>query len=107
MEEIKCEDCCNSLDLFPDYASSGLWCSKCGIGVGDPHEDFPDIPERIFREIEFWNQMWDMASSYEDYNISAIEDEITLYGYRLAEKLSRYIPCEFLPLNSKLDKKNK
>ena len=38
-------------------------------------------------------------------NIPAIEDEITLWGLKLAEKLNRYVPCEFDFENSKLDKK--
>ena len=101
----ECKNCCTSLKLFPDYASSSLWCSKCGVGVGNPHLTFPNVPENIFEEINFWNNMWDIASSYKEYNIPAIEDEITLWGLKLAEKLNRYVPCEFDFENSKLDKK--
>lgn len=92
------------LVIFPDYTSSGIWCS-CGLGLGDPKEEL-ELPHGLIDLIDFWNTYWEMASD-EDCNISLdyAQKEINRIGNILSSMVwEQGIPCEFLEDRSKINR---
>jgi len=95
--------------LFPDYTSSGIWCS-CGLGSGNPEEVLP-LSNDLIKLVQFWNDYWDMASERmslkENRNniegIKYIEKEIINIGRILREQIADIIPCELLEDRCKLN----
>ena len=91
-----------NLLLFPDYASSGLWCS-CGLGLGDPKEEL-NLPYEIIDLVDLWNSYWEamdedaMESGRNDYS----QNQIINTGRILAKMISRHISCEFVEERSRI-----
>lgn len=82
---------CKELLLFPDYSSTGLWCS-CGLGLGNP-EDVLDIPERLIKLVDLWNHYWELTTPNHKGNQNPFLPEIIMVGEYIAEEISKYIPC--------------
>ena len=88
--------------LFPDYASSGLWCS-CGLGIGNPQDGIP-LPYQIIELVDLWNSYWEaMDEDAKETGINEYaEKQIINTGRILCEMISDIIPCEFLEERSTL-----
>ncbi len=86
--------------LFPDYASSGLWCS-CGLGLGNPEDVLPNVPVGIIELIDLWNSYWESCDNDGIKNEYA-QNQIISTGRTLANMVSEYIPCQFLDERCKL-----
>jgi hypothetical protein len=95
------------LVLFPDYTSSGIWCS-CGLGLGNPKDEL-NLSDTIVDLIQFWNDYWDMAStgvsnkSIDKEATENLEKEIINIGRILMDKVAKFIPCELLEERCKLN----
>lgn len=102
-----CDVCKQSIEIIPDFASSGVWCSHCGICHGNPKETFPDIPSELFDRVEFWNDVWVMASSNPLYATEKIESWIIEMGEDLSYTLNEYIHCLYFSKKSRIFKNSK
>lgn len=90
--------------LFPDYASSGLWCS-CGLSIANPIEDL-FVPRNIIELVDLWNSYWEACDNDGIKNEYAI-NQIISTGRILREMISEYIPCEFLEERCKFTERYK
>lgn len=80
------------LQLFPDYSSSGIWCS-CGLGISDPLEE-TNIPYHIVELVDGWNLLWEHMSMYpENISVENVEKKIISIGRILANQISKYTSC--------------
>jgi len=93
------------IELYPDFASSGMWCKRCGVNFSNPKKDFEKIPVGLINLVEIWNDYWDDVSSTVAKNsifLEQIQDRINSAGYFLANEISQYYPCEFNEEKSKI-----
>ena len=89
--------CCEQnviLKLMPEYASTGIWCSNCGVGFMRPLEDLSKLPKGLVLLIEGWNLLWSFGY---DKRIT-IDSEYLYYliekmGIELVEQVNQYYEC--------------
>jgi hypothetical protein len=101
----KCHVCKKELNirLMPDFTSSGMWCSECGVCFANPKETFPFIPKGLVDLIQGWNDFWDLCScNYSQINITYHNELIQSMGIELAKQLSVYCDCWFDETCSKI-----
>jgi len=103
----RCHVCKKELviELYPDFASSGMWCKQCGINFANPKKDFKEIPLGLIYLVEIWNDYWDDVSSNirkDSLFLEQIQEGINVAGYYLANAISQYYPCEFAEEKSKI-----
>ena len=53
----------NKIKLMPDYSSTGVWCSNCGLGIMNVKREYPLLPQDLIDSIEGWNMLWDLAQN--------------------------------------------
>jgi hypothetical protein len=93
------------IEIYPDYASSAMWCKQCGVNFANPKKEFRKIPIGLIYLIQIWNDYWDNTCSNiekDSFYLDKIQQEFNCAGYFLAEKLSQYYPCEFDEEKSKI-----
>jgi len=103
----KCSVCKKELviELYPDFASSGMWCKRCGINFANPKKSFKEIPTGLINLVEIWNDYWDDVSSNikkDSLFFEQIQNIINSAGYYLANEINQYYPCEFNEEKSKI-----
>jgi hypothetical protein len=93
-----------TLKLDPDYDSSGVWCSKCGIML-DLKEDL-NLPESICGLIEGWNWLWDLANSNPKNVLEKHFNEVYLnMSLYVKYTLYKYYDCKLIDHKSWLENK--
>ena len=89
--------CCEQnviLKLMPEYASTGIWCSNCGVGFMRPLEDFPKLPKGLVLLIEGWNFLWDLGHDKRiPINMENLDYLIKEMGIELVEQVNQYYEC--------------
>lgn len=90
--------------LFPDYTSSGIWCS-CGLGLGNPKEVL-NVSNDLIDLVDFWNTYWEMASEENSrIDINYAQEEINRIGKILAGMFwEQGLACDFLEDRSKINR---
>jgi hypothetical protein len=83
------------LKLDPDYGSSGIWCSNCGIML-DIQEDL-HLPDSVWGLIEGWNWFWDLANSnFKSVNkehFNKVYKSMSLY---VVHVIDQYYDCKLI-----------
>ena len=93
------------IELYPDFASSGMWCKHCGVNFSNPNINFKKIPVALVYLVEIWNDYWDDISSNIDTDsvyFEQIQERINAAGYYLAGEIGQYYHCEFDEEKSKI-----
>lgn len=86
------------IQLYPDFASSAMWCKKCGINFANPKNTFKKIPEGLILLVQIWNDYWDYVCSNigkDSIYFEQLQNTIDSAGYFLATEIGQYYPCEF------------
>jgi|GEM_PF-5644687 len=83
------------IELYPDYASSGMWCADCELGFGNPIKEFPLIPKGLLSLIVGWNDLWELATENQtQIFIKTFDNLLIKMGLELAAQVSKYYPCK-------------
>lgn len=91
----KCSVCgCDlMIEIFPDYASSGMWCATCGVSYGDPKASLKMIPPELSDMVDGWNLMWEMAMEDKNLNKENFIRIFNVMGNELARQINEYVQC--------------
>jgi hypothetical protein len=104
MKQSKCSVCKKELNirLMPDFSSSGMWCSNCGVEISNSLADI--VPHGLIDLIDGWVALWDCLcmTDPERINKDAFDEDLRRMGIELQKQLSVYVPCWFDEKNSKI-----
>jgi DNA-directed RNA polymerase subunit RPC12/RpoP len=93
-----------ALKLDPDYGSSGIWCSNCGIML-DPKENL-NFPDSVCGLIEGWNWLWDLANSNpRDINKKHFNEVYRNMSLYMTYVIDQYYDCKLIDHKSWLEGK--
>lgn len=104
MKRTKCLGCKKELNirLMPDFTSSGMWCSNCGVEISNPKE--LAVPEGLIDLIGGWVTLWDCLCMVDPKHINkdVFDEDLRRMGVELQKQLSAHIECWFDEEHSKI-----